>query len=107
MHPLWVMFSTPQTYGAHMAEDVDTFALDRTRHYAGWLSYGARNVAQDAKTLLFWAAKIATRRPFETMAEEAFDKAEKDLVDALASVRKVKEHYKSLVAEAKTGASGG
>lgn len=82
-----------------MAEDLDKFALDRTRAYAGWLDYDARNTAQDAKTLAFWAAKIATQRPFDTMAEEALDNAEKALTHALESVRQARTQYKSLTSQ--------
>ena len=79
-----------------MPEDLDSFALERTRNYANWLSYGARNVAQDAKTLVFWAKKIVTQRPFETLAEEALDSAEKALSEALKSVREARAYYKAL-----------
>ena len=88
-YPLWV------TYDA-MPDDLDSFALERTRNYANWLSYGARNVAQDAKTLVFWAKKIVTQRPFETLAEEALDSAEKALSEALKSVREARAYYKAL-----------
>lgn len=73
----------------------DAFALDRVRNYANWLSYGARNVAQDAKTLVFWARKIETKRPFETRAEESLDNAEKALTDALQSVQEARDFYLS------------
>ena len=88
-YPIWV------TYEA-MPDDLDSFALDRTRNYANWLNYGARNLAQDAKTLMFWTQKITTQRPFETMAEEAMDNAEKALINALESVRKARDHYKTI-----------
>ena len=77
-------------------EDIDKFALDRTRNYANWLSFGARNLSEDARTLMFWTQKIATQRPFETLAEEALDNAEKALTNALESIRKAREHYKAI-----------
>ena len=79
-----------------MPDDLDSFALDRTRNYANWLNYGARNLAQDAKTLMYWAQKITTQRSFETLAEEALDNAERALTNALESVRKARNHYKAI-----------
>lgn len=74
----------------------DAFALDRTRNYANWLTFGARNLAEDAKTLAFWAGKIETKRSFETLAEDALNSAEKALTDALKSVQDARARYKAL-----------
>ncbi len=79
-----------------MTSEDDKFALDRARNYANWLTHGAGNVLQDSKTLAFWAGKIKTQRKFETMADEALDNAEKALVDALESLRQVRESYRAL-----------
>lgn len=89
-----------------MPGDIDTFALDRTRNYAEWLRFGATNIAQDARTLAFWAAKIVTKRPFATLAEEALDNAEKALTDAIQAIQEARKLYKSLPTKAPVVSDG-
>lgn len=81
-------------------EKIDTFALDRVRYHAKWLGRSTTNLVQDIKTLLFWAGKIQTKRPFETQMEAELDDAEKALTDAIQAIKEARETYNALPGKA-------
>jgi hypothetical protein len=66
--------------------------LDRIESKASWLR-------QDAKMLAESVSALKIRRDFPTLAEEAMDKAEAELIAALQTVRKARATYNSLPAE--------
>lgn len=62
--------------------------LLRIESKCGWLR-------QDAKMLADSASMISQRRDFPTLAEEGLDLAERELIDALATVRRARAAYLS------------
>lgn len=78
-------------------DKIDTFALDRVRYHAKWLGRSTANLVQDIKTLLFWAAKIQTKRPFETQMEAELDDAERALTNALLAIKTARDQYNTLI----------
>jgi hypothetical protein len=50
---------------------------------------------QDAMTLAIYVQMLSVRRDFPTLAEAAMDEAEKELIDALKSVRQSRATFNS------------
>jgi len=71
---------------------LDRIALEGIERHTKWLAYSGHQVEYFVKMLL-------AQRPFETQAEDNLDQAEKVLTDALESVRKTRNYYKSLPVE--------
>lgn len=76
-----------------MAEQdhLDQIAFDGVDRHCKWLRYSGRSVVEYINLLI-------AQRPFETLAEENIDNAEKALTEALEKVRAAREYYKSLPA---------
>lgn len=66
--------------------------LQRIESKCGWLR-------QDARMLAESASMISLRRDFPTLAEEGMDLAERELIEALALVRKARKTYQAKPAE--------
>lgn len=75
-------------------DSLDKIAFDGVDRHCKWLGISSREVVHFIKLLV-------AQRPFETLAEENMDNAEKALKDAIQSIQEARAYYKALPKENK------
>lgn len=71
-------------------------AFERTENLAWRCGYFAKQSADEARYLTYWAGRINWNNAYPTHAEEAISKAERKLEDALAVLRSERQRLQAM-----------
>lgn len=71
-------------------------AFEHTENNAWRCGYFAKQSADEAKYLTYWASRISWNNPYPTHAEEAIETAERKLVEALEVLRSERKRLRDM-----------